>query len=126
MIIFESDAIFNMRDFVIDSKVLLLRGRAPLNVKENHIDIKFVDVKYIDIPVSLNGIKIKKVVKDQFLDPIFNVINDAPSFKQFIIESENVEYVIGCSGLCVYYVRDTSFVSSIRKDLKKIKIIASA
>ena len=118
MTIFESESIFNMRDFVNESSILLLSGPAPSDVKARYINIKFVDVAYLDIPISLKGIRIRQVSDSQMQDSVFNSVNTGKDIKQFVIESGNVEYTICSSGLSVYYVRADSSISSIRRELK--------
>lgn len=125
MTIFESDSIFNIRDFVNESSVLLLSGAAPSYMKARYIDIKFVDVAYLDIPISLQGIRIRQVSDSQLLDSIFNSANAGKDIKQFVIESRNLEFTICSSGLSVYYVRADSLISSIRWELKWTKMITS-
>jgi len=124
--IFESDSIFNICDFVNESNVLLLRAPAPSGVKARYIDIKFVDVAYLDIPISLKGLTIRQVSDLKMKDSIFNSVNTVKDSKQFIIESRNVEYTIFSSGLSVYYVRADFLISSIRRELKWTKMITTA
>ncbi|UPK67458.1 hypothetical protein [Chitinophaga filiformis] len=122
MIIFESTSTFNICDFVRDSMVLLLRGGAVANKKFKYVDIKFVDVVYLDIPTCLRGITIKELPQGtgDFFSLQFQ--EQKQGSKGFVIESEGIEYVIIGSTLSAYYVNTTPSSSSIRAELKPSRI----
>lgn len=97
-LVFESDKYFNLYDFHISLKQLLIRGDKIVNDKLN-IDIVFVGTEFLNCPTKFEGIKIF-ILSEQ--DIIENDMDNTSNHRIFMIITQNKEYYIKAGNLRIY------------------------
>lgn len=116
MHIMNFQGLFNIFDFNISHKVLLIRNTDPRREKIN-IDIIFYSVFYLDIPTLLIDFSIRDAREDETAY-VMNKYNDKfyPEMgdKILVISTNEKKYYIGCNKFVVTENSLINLKSSIR------------